>query len=59
MLLERLDADTWSLYEITRASADSSSMVSGYASAYLNRLEAIRRVLAGEPTDGAPPIAKW
>jgi hypothetical protein len=57
--LDRLDADTWGLYEITRASADSSSIVSGYRSAYLNRLEAIRRLLAGQPTDRDPPIAPW
>jgi hypothetical protein len=57
--LERLDAGTWGLYEITRASADSSSMVAAHTSSYLNRLEAIRRLLTGEPTDGAPPIARW
>jgi hypothetical protein len=57
--LERLDAATWGLYEITRASADSSSMVATYMSSYVNRLEAIRRLLTGEPTDGAPPIARW
>jgi hypothetical protein len=57
--LQRLDGDTWGLYEITRASAASSSMVSGYQGAYLNRLEAIRRLLAGKPTDGDPPIAPW
>jgi hypothetical protein len=57
--LERLDADTWGLYEITRASAASSSMVSGYLSSYLNRLEAIRRLLAGQPADRDPPIARW
>ncbi len=57
--LQRLDGDTWGLYEITRASADSSSMVAGYQSSYLNRLEAIRRLLAGQPTDRDPPIAPW
>jgi len=57
--LQRLDADTWGLYEITRASAASSSMVSGYQSSYLNRLEAVRRLLAGQPTDRDPPIAPW
>jgi hypothetical protein len=49
--------DIWTLYEITRASAESSSMVSGYQSSYLNRLDAIRRHLAGLPTDRDPPIA--
>ncbi len=57
--LQRIDADTWDLYEITRASAQSSSMVSGYQSSYLNRLEAVRRLLAGLPTDRDPPVAPW
>ncbi|SKA37727.1 hypothetical protein SAMN02745126_05946 [Enhydrobacter aerosaccus] len=57
--LQRLDGDVWGLYEITRASADSSSMVAGYQSSYLNRLEAIRRLLAGQPLDRDPPIAPW
>jgi len=49
--------DGWSLYEISRAGADSSSFVAGYQSSYLNRLEAMRRYLAGLPTDRDPPIA--
>jgi hypothetical protein len=57
--LQRLDGDLWELYEVTRASAQSSSMVSGYQSAYLNRLDAVRRLLAGQPTDRDPPIAPW
>jgi hypothetical protein len=57
--LDRIDADTWGLYEITRASQQSSSMVSGYGSSYLNRLEAIRRLLAGVPMDRDPPLAPW
>ena len=52
-------ADGWALYEITRAASDSSSMVASYQSSYLNRLEAVRRVLAGIPTDRDPPIARW
>jgi hypothetical protein len=51
--------NAWSFYEISRAGADSSSFVAGYQSAYLNRLEAIRRYLAGLPTDRDPPIAPW
>jgi hypothetical protein len=50
---------SWSLYEISRAGADSSSFVSGYQSSYLNRLEAIRRHVIGLPTDRDPPIAPW
>jgi len=51
------DGDAWALYEITRAGADSSSFVAGYGSSYLNRLEAMRRHLAGLPTDRDPPVA--
>jgi len=55
--LQRIDENTVALYEITRASMASSSMVTGYQSGYLNRLDAIHRLLAGQATDGAPPIA--
>jgi hypothetical protein len=57
--LDRQGPDIWALYEIVRATEDSSSMVSGYQGAYLNRLEAVRRHLAGLPTDRDPPIARW
>lgn len=40
-------------------SAESSSFVSGYGSSYLNRLDAMRRHLAGLPTDREPPVAPW
>jgi hypothetical protein len=58
-ILSRDGPDMWSLYEISRAGADSSSFVAGYQSSYLNRLEAMRRHLAGLPTDRDPPIAPW
>jgi hypothetical protein len=58
-ILQRDGADTWSLYEITRAGAGSSSFVTGYGSSYLNRLDALRRHLAGLPTDRDPPVAPW
>jgi hypothetical protein len=58
-VLQRAGDDIWDLYEITRASADSSSFVSGYGSSYLNRLEAMRRHIAGLPTDRDPPVAPW
>jgi hypothetical protein len=51
--------NAWSFYAISRAGADSSSFVAGYQSSYLNRLEAMRRYLAGLPTDRDPPIAPW
>lgn len=53
------DGDGWAFYAMTRAASDSNSMVASYQSAYLNRLEAMRRVLAGLPTDRDPPIARW
>jgi hypothetical protein len=56
-VLQRSGPDTWELYEITRAGAESNSFVSGYGSSYLNRLEAMRRYLAGLPTDRDPPVA--
>jgi hypothetical protein len=56
-ILSRDGPDSWSLYEISRAGADSSSFVAGYQSSYLNRLEAMRRHLMGLPTDRDPPIA--
>ncbi|HTR85154.1 MAG TPA: DUF6675 family protein [Reyranella sp.] len=57
--LDRQGPNTWGLYEIARATEDASSMVTGYQGAYLNRLEAVRRHLAGLPTDRDPPIARW
>ena len=58
-VLSRDGPDSWSFYEISRAGADSSSFVAGYQSSYVNRLEAMRRHLAGLPTDRDPPIAPW
>ena len=58
-VLQRDSADTWNLYEITRAGASSSSFVAGYGSSYVNRLDAMRRHLAGVPTDRDPPAAPW
>ena len=55
--LNHEEPDTWSLYEIVRASAASNSLVAGYPSSYLNRLDAVRRYLAGLRTDRDPPIA--
>ena len=58
-VLQRAARDAWDLYEITRAGAASSSFVAGYGSSYLNRLDAMRRHLAGLPTDRDPPVAPW
>lgn len=54
--IERAGPDTWRLYQITRVGTASSSLVGNYTSSYANRLEALRRHLAGQPTDGAPPL---
>jgi hypothetical protein len=56
-VLQRDGEGTWGFYEITRAGAGSSSLVTSYGSSYLNRLEAMRRYLAGVPTDRDPPVA--
>jgi len=56
-VLQRASPDVWNFYEITRAGAESNSFVSGYGSSYLNRLDAMRRYLAGLPTDRDPPVA--
>ena len=56
-VLQRDGEGMWDLYEITRAGAESNSFVSGYGSSYLNRLDAMRRYLAGLPTDRDPPVA--
>ena len=55
--LQKEAGNSWSTYQITRVGAGGSSMVLGYKSSFLNRLEAVRRYLAGQPTDGLPPIA--
>jgi uncharacterized protein DUF6675 len=49
--------DAWSLYGITRAGAQASSLAVTSSSPYLNRLDAMRRVLAGIKTDQEPPLA--
>ena len=54
--IERAGPDLWRLYQITRVGAASSSLVGNYTSSYANRLEAMRRYLAGQQTDGAPPL---
>jgi hypothetical protein len=55
--VEKVGADQWSTYQIARAGAGASSLVMGYKGSFLNRLEAVRRFLAGQPTDQQPPLA--
>lgn len=55
--VEKVGADQWNTYQITRAGAGASSLVVGYRGSFLNRLEAVRRYLAGQPTDQQPPLA--
>ena len=54
--IERAGPDLWRLYQITRVGSASNSLVGNYTSSYANRLEAMRRNLAGQQTDGAPPL---
>ena len=54
--IERAGPDLWRLYQITRVGAASNSLVGHYTSSYANRLEAMRRYLAGQQSDGAPPL---
>jgi len=55
--VERVGADQWSSYQITRVGADASSFVLSYKGSFLNRLEAVRRYLAGQAADQQPPLA--
>jgi hypothetical protein len=54
--IERAGPDLWRLYQITRVGTASNSLAGNYTSSYANRLEALRRHLAGLQTDGAPPL---
>jgi len=49
--------DLWSTYQITRVGIGANSMVLEHQGSFLNRLEAIRRHLAGQPSDQQPPLA--
>src|SRR5262249_29787632 len=55
--VERVGADQWNTWQITRVGADANSLVLGYPGSFLNRLEAVRRHLAGLPPDQQPPLA--
>jgi len=57
VFLQREDPDLWSSYQITRVGPASNALVLGHTGSFLNRLEAVRRYLAGRPTEGGPPIA--
>jgi hypothetical protein len=49
-------AATWHSYQITRIGAGGSAMALRYTGSFVNRLEAVRRYLAGQPTDREPPL---
>jgi hypothetical protein len=55
--VERAGADQWSTFQVTRVGAGASAFVLGYKGSFLNRLEAVRRYLAGLPADRQPPLA--
>lgn len=56
--VRREGSDIWSTYQITRVGTGGSSLVLGHKGSFLNRLEAVRRYLAGQPTDRMDPIAR-
>jgi hypothetical protein len=58
VFIERAGPDLWRLYEITRVSSASSSLVTSSPVSYLNRLVAFQRYLAGTQTDAEPPLAR-
>ena len=49
--------NSWSTYQILRVGSGGSSLVLRHPGSFLNRLEAIRRYLAGQPTDQQSPLA--
>jgi len=53
----RREGDAWSLYGITRAGAQASPLAVTSSSPYLNRMDAMRRLLSGIKTDQDPPLA--
>jgi hypothetical protein len=54
--LRKEDHSIWSTYQIMRVGSGGSSFVLGHRGSFLNRLEAVRRYLAGMPTDGSEPL---
>ena len=47
----------WSTYQISRVGSGGSSLVLRHKGSFLNRLEAVRRHLAGRATDQDPPLS--
>jgi hypothetical protein len=58
VFLERAGPNLWHIYEISRVTTASLSLVTSSPGSYLNRLMAFQRYLAGTPTDAEPPLAK-
>lgn len=56
-IVQREGGGLWSTWQATRVGSAGSSLVLSHPGSFLNRLEAIRRYLAGLPTDRDPPIA--
>jgi hypothetical protein len=55
--LHRERPEVWTSWQITRVGSASSSLALSHAGSFLNRLEAVRRHLAGVPSDKAAPVA--
>jgi hypothetical protein len=54
--VQRIAADQWSTYQVTRVSAGANSLVLGHKGSFINRLEAVRRYIAGVVEDQQPPL---
>ncbi len=55
--VQREASEAWVTYQITRVGPASSQLALSHAGSFLNRLEALRRHLAGLSSTDAPPLA--
>jgi len=55
--VQRIAAEQWRTYQVTRVGGGGSSLVLRQSGSYVNRLEAVRRYLAGVAEDQLPPLA--
>ena len=53
-VLRRLEGDEWGYYGFSAVRAGAGT---GHERSWINRAAAYQRLLTGEPTDGAPPLA--
>jgi hypothetical protein len=55
--VQKESGSVWSTYQITRVGSGGSSLALDHKGSFVNRLEAVRRYLAGEASDQRPPLA--